>query len=87
MYHKAKCRARLVTRITLHGDLIHVTSCQHTHPVMYMLQTPQEQLQQPPCVDADKLCLARNPLCTTRRQMKQQQQQQQELSSTSGTQQ
>lgn len=81
MYHKAKCRARLVTRITLQGDLIHVTSYQHTHPVMYMLQTPQEPL----CVDVDKLCLARNPLCTTRRQLKQQQQQQ-ELSSTSGQQ-
>ncbi|XP_026845164.1 uncharacterized protein LOC6598815 [Drosophila persimilis] len=35
MYHKAKCRARLVTRHTRIGDLIHVTSRLHTHPRMY----------------------------------------------------
>lgn len=71
MYHKAKCRARLVTRITPQGDLIHVTCSQHTHPVMYIPQSPPEQQQQ--CVDVGKLCLTRNPLCTTLRQMKQNQ--------------
>ncbi|KRF78290.1 uncharacterized protein Dvir_GJ26406, partial [Drosophila virilis] len=65
MYHKAKCRARLVTRITSQGDLIHVTSYRHTHPVMFMLQQQQESL------DVDKLCLARNPLCIGIRPAKQ----------------
>ncbi|XP_034115746.1 uncharacterized protein LOC117575588 [Drosophila albomicans] len=62
MYHKAKCRARLVTRITSQGDLIHVTSCRHTHQSMYMLQ-------QQDSMDG----LARNPLCTAIRQVKQEQ--------------
>ncbi|XP_053954827.1 uncharacterized protein LOC128861002 [Anastrepha ludens] len=35
MYHKAKCRARLVTRQTLSGDVIHITSDKHTHKPMY----------------------------------------------------
>lgn len=65
MYHKAKCRARLVTRITSHGDLIHVTSYRHTHQSMYMLQKHEN-------VDEEKLCLARNPLCTATRQIKSQ---------------
>uniref|UniRef100_A0A034W8K6 FLYWCH-type domain-containing protein n=1 Tax=Bactrocera dorsalis TaxID=27457 RepID=A0A034W8K6_BACDO len=35
MYHKAKCRARLVTKHTFTGDVIHVTSAKHTHKPMY----------------------------------------------------
>lgn len=35
MYHKAKCRARLVTKHTFTGDVIHVTSAIHTHKPMY----------------------------------------------------
>uniref|UniRef100_A0A0A1WN25 DNA mismatch repair protein MutS n=1 Tax=Zeugodacus cucurbitae TaxID=28588 RepID=A0A0A1WN25_ZEUCU len=35
MYHKAKCRARLVTKHTVTGDVIHVTSAIHTHKPMY----------------------------------------------------
>ncbi|XP_012159349.1 uncharacterized protein LOC101456836 [Ceratitis capitata] len=35
MYHKAKCRARLVTRHTNSGDVIHVRSAQHNHKPMY----------------------------------------------------
>jgi len=63
MYHKAKCRARLVTRLTTQGDLIHVTSYRHTHQSMYMLQKQES-------VDEEKLCLAKNPLCTGIRQTK-----------------
>ncbi|XP_016992107.2 uncharacterized protein LOC108053889 [Drosophila rhopaloa] len=64
MYHKAKCRARLVTRITSFGDLIHVTSNLHTHPTMY---TTQKMV---PRVDGQKLCLERNPLCVNTRSIK-----------------
>ncbi|XP_023175665.1 uncharacterized protein LOC111602678 [Drosophila hydei] len=55
MYHKAKCRARLNTRMTNQGDLIHMTSQKHSHPAMYVLQ------QEGP--DARKVCLTRNPQC------------------------
>ncbi|XP_020813804.1 uncharacterized protein LOC110188421 [Drosophila serrata] len=62
MYHKAKCRARLVTRLTLGGDIIHVTSNLHTHPSMYT--NTQKTKKQP--------CLERNPLCVSIRPMKMQ---------------
>ncbi|BFF90425.1 uncharacterized protein DMAD_08952 [Drosophila madeirensis] len=42
MYHKAKCRARLVTRNTRSGEVIHVTSRFHTHPSMYDQQQKSE---------------------------------------------
>ncbi|XP_073819467.1 pre-mod(mdg4)-AD, partial [Musca autumnalis] len=35
MYHKAKCKARLVTKFTSAGDIIHVTCAMHSHPDMY----------------------------------------------------
>ncbi|KAL9893483.1 uncharacterized protein ACN427_007581, partial [Glossina fuscipes fuscipes] len=35
MYHKAKCKARLVTKFTTIGDIIHETSTFHTHQPMY----------------------------------------------------
>lgn len=35
MYHKAKCRARIVTKVTPAGDIIHVTSSVHTHEPMF----------------------------------------------------
>ncbi|XP_065354453.1 uncharacterized protein pre-mod(mdg4)-AD [Calliphora vicina] len=35
MYHKAKCKARLVTKLTSNGDIIHVTSSVHTHEPMF----------------------------------------------------
>ncbi|XP_067618570.1 uncharacterized protein pre-mod(mdg4)-AD [Eurosta solidaginis] len=35
MYHKAKCRARLATRYRPTGDVIHVSSAEHTHKPMY----------------------------------------------------
>ncbi|XP_017861856.1 PREDICTED: uncharacterized protein LOC108612886 [Drosophila arizonae] len=57
MYHKAKCRARLNTRISDLGDLIHMTSHKHTHTPMYLLQ------QEGAAGDARKLCLTRNPQC------------------------
>ncbi|XP_034485548.1 uncharacterized protein LOC117790267 [Drosophila innubila] len=63
MYHKAKCRARLVTRITSQGDLIHVTSYRHTHQSMYLLQKLESVVEEKPC-------LAKNPQCTAIRQMK-----------------
>ncbi|XP_017119659.1 uncharacterized protein LOC108141039 isoform X1 [Drosophila elegans] len=64
MYHKAKCRARLVTRITSGGDIIHVTSNLHTHPAMYTSQKMESR------VDAQKLCLERNPLCVNTRSVR-----------------
>ncbi|XP_044779157.1 uncharacterized protein LOC123327267 [Drosophila simulans] len=64
MYHKAKCRARLVTRITGGGDIIHVTSNLHTHPTMYTTQKTDISV-----VD-QKLCLERNPLCVNTRSIK-----------------
>ncbi|XP_017023374.1 uncharacterized protein [Drosophila kikkawai] len=62
MYHKAKCRARLVTKLTHGGDIIHVTSNLHTHPTMYT--TTQKSKKQP--------CLERNPLCVPIRPSKMQ---------------
>ncbi|XP_041447585.1 uncharacterized protein LOC111077844 isoform X2 [Drosophila obscura] len=56
MYHKAKCRARLVTRLTRSGDLIHVTSRFHTHPTMYDQQQKSE-----PGKDARKFLLKLSP--------------------------
>ncbi|XP_017475200.1 PREDICTED: uncharacterized protein LOC108365624 [Rhagoletis zephyria] len=56
MYHKAKCRARLVTRHTSKGDVIHITSDNHTHKPMYTaedlklmqsLQTPMNEETEP----------------------------------------
>ncbi|KRG02415.1 uncharacterized protein LOC26527489 isoform X1 [Drosophila mojavensis] len=64
MYHKAKCRARLNTRITDLGDLIHMTSHKHTHKPMYLLQ------QEGAAGDARKLCLTRNPQCESLRTAK-----------------
>ncbi|TDG44617.1 hypothetical protein AWZ03_008938 [Drosophila navojoa] len=57
MYHKAKCRARLNTRITDLGDLIHMTSQKHTHTPMYLLQ------QEGTAGDMRKLSLTRNLQC------------------------
>ncbi|XP_017056956.2 uncharacterized protein LOC108098513, partial [Drosophila ficusphila] len=64
MYHKAKCRARLVTRITSCGDIIHVTSNMHTHPTMYTAQKADTRS------DVQKLSLERNPLCVNTRSNK-----------------
>nr|XP_017003666.1 uncharacterized protein LOC108061792 [Drosophila takahashii] len=64
MYHKAKCRARLVTRITRGGDIIHVTSNRHTHPTMYTTQKMDTR------VEDRKLSLERNPLCINTRSIK-----------------
>lgn len=66
MYHKAKCRARLVTRLTPGGDIIHVTSNQHTHPTMYTTQKTGKQHTD----DAQKPCLERNPHCVSVRPIK-----------------
>ncbi|XP_017846824.1 uncharacterized protein LOC108602960 [Drosophila busckii] len=57
MYHKAKCRARLVTRLSSQGDQIHETNSRHTHPNMYTLERQE-------CPSVEKLCDARNPLCS-----------------------
>nr|XP_043067816.1 uncharacterized protein LOC122321561 isoform X2 [Drosophila bipectinata] len=62
MYHKAKCRARLVTRYSPNGDIIHVTCNVHTHLTMYMSQNSK--------VDTQKLRLERNPGCVAKRPIK-----------------
>ena len=35
MYHKAKCKGRVVTRMTPYGEIVHETSATHTHPPMF----------------------------------------------------
>ncbi|KPU80841.1 uncharacterized protein Dana_GF28096, partial [Drosophila ananassae] len=64
MYHKAKCRARLVTRYSPYGDIIHVTCNVHTHLNMYMSQSQNAKL------DTQKLRLERNPGCVAKRPIK-----------------